>query len=157
MKLLEEREISIQVLEEQSRGIDKNVLVVSLGTHLVLEGLPAVLILDGTVTSVLVDVLQKLKNLRNLYMLRHPLQEVLNTNHMKGEEAFLIFVFFVVAAVKHIDTHLINLADGVEPESLLLTLGASLLIADLDDVSDQGIKLHDVHLVRLGSRCLSTG
>lgn len=89
-------------------------------------------------------------------MLRHPLQEVLNTNHMKGEEAFLIFVFFVVATIEHIDTHLIDLTNGVEPESLLLTLSASLLIADLDDVSDQGIKLHDVHLVRLGCRCLST-
>lgn len=156
MKLLEEREVSIQVLEEQSRGIDKNVLVVSFCTHLVLESLPAVLILDGTVTSVLVDVLKELQNLWNLNMFRHPLQEVLNTNHMKGEEAFLIFVFFVVATVEHINTHLIDLADGMEPESLLLTLGTSLLIADLNDVSDQGIKLHDVHLVRLSRRCLST-
>lgn len=61
---------------------------------------------------------------------------------MKGEEAFLIFVFFVViATVEHIDSHLIDLTNGMEPQSLLFRLGTTFFVTDLDDVSDQGIKL----------------
>jgi len=84
-------------------------------------------------------------------MFRHPLQEVLNTYHMKGEEAFLIFVFLVVvlASVKHVDAHLIYLTDSMQPKSFLFNLGASLLITNLNDVSDQCIKLHQMDLVRL--------
>jgi hypothetical protein len=130
--------------------------VVGLCPHFILESLPAILVFNCAVSSILVDVFKELENLRDLYMLRHPFKEVLNTNHMKGEEAFLIFVFFVVFAVENIDAHLIDFGNSVKPESFLFTLCSSLLVTDFDDISDQSIKFHQMYLIRLGCRCLCT-
>lgn len=154
MKLLKEGEITIEIFEEQSRGVYKNVLMVGLGSHLILESLPAILVFNCTVSTVLVDIFKELENLRDLYMFRHPFKEVLNTNHMKGEEAFLIFVFFVVFVVENIDTHLIDFCNSMKPESFLFTLCSSLFVTDFDDICDQSIKFHQMYLIRLTSRCL---
>jgi len=80
-------------------------------------------------------------------MFRHPFKEVLNTNHMKGKEAFLIFVFFVVLTVENIDTHLINFGNSVKPEGFLFTLCSSLLVTDFDNIGDQSIKFHQMYLI----------
>jgi hypothetical protein len=122
--------------------------MVGLFTHLVFEGKSAILVLDSAVATILVYVLEELKNLRDLNVLRHPLQEILNTDHMECGETLLIFVFLGVACIfKHVDAHLIYFADSVEPQSLLLRLCASLLIAYFDYVSDQRIKLLDVDVI----------
>jgi hypothetical protein len=136
MELLKEGEITIEILEEQSRSVYKNVLVVGLCSHFILKSLPAILVFDCTVSSILIDIFKELENLRNLYMFRHPFKEVLNTNHMKGEEAFLIFVFFVVFAVENIDTHLIDFGNSVKPEGFLFTFCTSLFVTDFDNISD---------------------
>lgn len=60
MKLLKYREISVKIFQKQGRGVNKNILVVGLSTHLVLKGKSAILILDCAIPSVLVDVFQEL-------------------------------------------------------------------------------------------------
>ena len=130
--------------------------MVRLCSHFILESLPAILIFNCTIPSILVDVYKELENLWDLNMFRHSFEEVLHTNHMKGEEAFLIFVFFVVFAAKNIDTHLIDFGNCMKPEGLLFTFGTSFFVTDFDYISNQSIKFHQVYLVRLGCRRLST-
>ena len=60
MKLLKYREISVKIFQKQGRGVNKNILVVGLSTHLVLKGKSAILILDRAIPSVLVNVFQEL-------------------------------------------------------------------------------------------------